>query len=151
MGALAIDDLNALCTKSTADDGVWTPLELGGRETDIEMLVYGDDSEAVAQYKRMMYRKANKRLRTGKGGTIRLDDDALDDLDEAEPVLVRFGGIRKKGGAALTMDGEPFPVLKDKDNESLYRRLVEGSPAIGEFIIAYASERSNFFPKPSKG
>lgn len=142
-----IADLSQICTRKKSCEGVWLPYTLCGQSTDIEVLVFGNDSDAVRRYEREQLKSRLSNFTIDKKSkNIGLEDDALESAidDPAADALVRFGGIRRKGGEAIPFDGKDFPVQKDASNEPMFRELLEGSPDLQEFINSAAKDREAF-------
>lgn len=152
-------DLAQFATKDNADTGVWTPVVLYGKPADFDLLILGDDSDAVQQYNR----KAAKKLkgvmsRAAKSEAAEFDDDTVDELVESndEAVIIRIAGIRgwnieRKG--AKEINRQPEPVTLDgaelKNDAASYRLLLAKIPAVKEFVLKVARDRTNFLSRPS--
>mgnify|MGYP006916038719 CR=1 FL=1 len=149
-------DLSELCSKAKQDEGVWFQMETNdGLKWDIDVLVYGNDSDKVQLYERAKMKERMKRINvnTKRRNNIEFDDNTVDSVfdEQADSTLVRFGGIKKHSdGTPLKMNGKEFPVLKDDGNEDLYRALLEGSPDIADFVLQMSKERSDFLAAGKK-
>lgn len=148
---IEISDLSELCSKKQQEEGLWFQMETSdGRKWDIDVLVYGNDSDKVQMYEREKMKERVKKMNIGntrKRGNIELDDDTVEDVfnDALESVCVRFGGIKKHStGEALKFNGNEIPIIKDDGCEDLYTALLEGSPDIADFVSAMAKERTDF-------
>lgn len=154
---IEIADLSELCSKAKQDEGIWFQMETDdGRKWDIDVLVYGNDSDKVQLYEREKMKERMKRINVNTGRrnrNIELDDETVDNVfdEQIESNLIRFGGIRKHSDqSALKLNGQELPVIKDDGNEHLYRALLEGSPDIAEFILQMSKERSDFLSAGKK-
>lgn len=152
---IEIDDFNALCTTEKANEGIWKQVVAFGKKWQIEVLVIGDDSDAVKAYEREVQREAIKRIRISAQKKVSVDDDGFDEEhNEIESALVRFGGIRKLDGTPLKFtlndDVVEIPVTKTKESEKYYRAMLKKSPEVKDFIIAEAKERADFLDSGKK-
>lgn len=152
---IEVDDFSALCTTEKANEGIWKQVVAFGKKYQIEVLVIGDDSDAVKSYEREVQREAIKKLRISSQKKVTIDEDAFaDDFTDIDSALVRFGGIRKLDGSPMkfTFKGElvEVPVYKNKESEKYYRAMLVGSPEVKEFIIAEAKERADFLDNGKK-
>lgn len=153
---IEIGDLSELCSKAKQDEGIWFQMETSdGRKWDIDVLVFGNDSDKVQLYEREKMKERMKRINvnTKRRNNIELDDETVDNVfdEQIEGTLIRFGGIKKHSdGAALKMNGQEFPIVKDDSNEELYKSLLEGSPDIAEFVLQMSKERSDFLSAGKK-
>lgn len=153
---IEINDLAELCSKKQQEDGVWFQLETSdGRKWDIDVLVFGNDSDKVQFYERakMKERMKNITLNSKRNKNIQLDDETVDDVfdNQLDANLVRFGGIRRHStGSALVFNGAEFPIKKTEATEDLYRSLLEGSPDIAEFVVQMSKEREDFLSVSKK-
>lgn len=142
-----ISDLSQICTRKKSCEGVWLPYILCGHTTDIEVLVFGNDSDEVRRYEREQLKSKFRNISVDKNSrNLELDDEALDTAldDGVDSALVRIGGIRRKDGTGLPFEGKDFPVEKDASTEPLYRELLEGSPDMQEFVKNAAKDREAF-------
>lgn len=148
------DDLRGLFCKKAENEGIWFQVEDKDEELwDIDVLVFGDDSDVVQKYLRKSAKTKLKSMKIGKKGKLEFDDSAIDSAldDELEPALVRFGGIRKHSKQkALNLDGNEIPMIKDASCTEIYKGIIEGSPDIREFVIKKAAERSSFLATGKK-
>jgi hypothetical protein len=143
-----ITDLAEICSKEKADEGIWKQAIICGKKKNFEVKIFGDDSDVVREYNNQKMRKQMEKINISRkdGVDINLDEDSIDDLLEntIEPSLIRFGGIRQVGGKSLTYNGKEFPAEKTEESEKLYKGLLNGSPALREFILASAKNRADF-------
>jgi hypothetical protein len=144
-----ITDLAEICSKEKADEGIWKQAIICGKKKNFEVKIFGDDSDVVREYNNKKMRKQMEKINISRkdGVDMNLDEDSIDDLLEnnIEPALIRFGGVRTvETGDPLTYNGKDFPVEKTKESEKLYEGLLNGSPALREFILASAKNRSDF-------
>jgi hypothetical protein len=153
-------DLSPFATQDNANNGVWTPIILYNKPADFDLLILGDDSDAVQQYSR----KAAKKLKNiiskeTKASDMEFSDEAVDELTDNndEAVIVRIAGIRgwirERKGSKVVKE-EPAKELElggkllSNDKES-YKHLIAKIPAVKEFVLKTARERTNFLSKPS--
>ena len=144
-----VNDLSELCSKKQQEEGVWFQLETdNGAKWDIDVLVFGNDSDKVQKYERLKMKERVKKLNiNGKRKNIEFDDDTVDEVfdEQIESVLVRFGGIRKHSTETpLTFDGKEVPITKTEESEGLYLAILEGSPDISDFVSTMSKERTDF-------
>ena len=148
------DDLRGLFCKKAENEGIWFQVEDKEENLwDIDVLVFGNDSDVVQKYLRKNTKEKLKSMKIGKKGKIEFDDKAIDSAldDEIEPALVRFGGIRKHSTQTpLNIAGKEIPMLKDASSAEIYRGIIEGSPDISEFVTKKAAERSSFLATGKK-
>ena len=150
-------NLDQFVTQDNADAGVWTPVTLYGKPADFDLLILGDDSDAVQQFSRKALKKLKRAV--GKGNQIELDDETIDELasdtgDEA--VLVRIAGIRgwsvERNGSKETAR-KPEPVMLGnvelKNDTASYKLLIAKIPAVKNFVLEVSRDRTNFLSKPS--
>jgi hypothetical protein len=154
-------DISHLVTQDNADNGVWTMVELYGREQDFELRILGNDSDAVQKFNREQVRKMRSNTRK------ELSDEIIDSAFELsiEGVLVRISGIR---GLKFDEKHKEFleyvpVVIKYEDKETgeekerelkndkeSYQFLIEKIPALKEFVLKISGDRTNFLSgKPS--
>jgi len=148
-------EINNLVTQDLANEGVWTPVTLYGKPADFDLLILGDDSDAVQQHGR----KATKKLKsssTGKNNDTELDDETIDELLE-ELVLVHIAGIRgwnveRKGSKEISKKPEPVTLngAELKNDRDSYKLLISKIPALKEFVLKVARDRTNFLSVPSR-
>ena len=152
-------DIDNLVTQDLANEGVWTPVILYGKPADFDLLILGDDSDAVQQYGR----KASKKLKSVmakayKSSESEFDDETVDELADSsdEAVLVRIAGIRgwkveRKGSKVI--DKQPEPVryngVEINNDEKSYKLLISKIPAIKEFVLKVAKDRTHFLSEKS--
>jgi hypothetical protein len=152
-------ELDKLVTQDNEDNGVWTPVELYGKPADFDLLILGDDSDVVIQHGRKSLKKMKGALAKEKEKkSEEYDDETLDAVDGVdESVLVHIAGIRgwkrerdKKGSVlkqseeAVTLNGKEL----GNDKES-YKLLITKIPAVKEFVLKVARDRTNFLSQPS--
>lgn len=147
-----VNDLSELFTKSNSDSGVWTQAVLLGKKYEIEVLVIGADSDEVQVYSREKMREMQKKISVGRDKHIDIDDEAIDSIFEnkLDEAMVRFKGIRKTGGAPLMLGDKEIPVLKTRECEDVYRKILEGMPALKDFIMSESNDRTNFLSSGKK-
>ena len=147
-------DLDKLVTQDLANEGQWFPVELYGKPADFDLRILGDDSDAVQQHSRRAMKKLRSVMsRPGKANEDGLGDEAVDELAESgdEAVLVRIAGIRgwkveREGPKAISRQPEPVTLNGKElgnDKES-FKLLVSKIPAIREFVLGKARDRTNF-------
>lgn len=137
-------DLTSFATQDKANEGEWFPVKLYGKKVPLAVLIYGDDSDVVANYNREKLRK----IKIGQDGKASLDDDELDELlDSADDnVVVRIGGVSSYDWKKKERTDEPVVLFGKtlKNDVSSYRFLIEKIPAIKSFITEKSNERTNF-------
>jgi hypothetical protein len=152
-------DLNQFATQDNANAGVWKQVELYGKPADFDLLILGDDSDTVQQYGR----KASKKLKSIISKEVKtldadFSDEAVDELTDNndEAVIVRIAGIRgwnveRKGGKEVSRKPEPVSLgdIALENNALSYRLLIQKIPAVKEFVLKTARERTNFLSKAS--
>jgi hypothetical protein len=153
-------ELDKLVTQDNADNGVWTPVELYGKPADFDLLILGDDSDVVQQYNR----KSLKKLKGVMGAAAKnkepeFDDETIDELAAStdEATLVRIVGIRgwkrerDKKGKVINKVEEPVTLngTELKNDVASYKLLIAKIPAIKEFVLKVARDRTNFLSQPS--
>ena len=58
-----VNDLSELCSKKQQEEGVWFQLETdNGAKWDIDVLVFGNDSDKVQKYERLKMKERVKKL-----------------------------------------------------------------------------------------
>ena len=137
-------DLSCFATKDTADAGKWFQVELYGKKQDFDLLIYGSDSDVVADFTRKQMKKYDI-MGTYTGKNKSLDDEDIDELlDSVESFVCRIGGIRTHsnheepvtlGNRTLTNDAES------------YTYLVTQIPALKTFVLEKSGERKSFLPE----
>ena len=152
-------ELDNLVTQDTADEGVWTPVILYGRQADFDLKILGDDSDAVQRHGRRAAKKLKSvMVKAYKNGEAEFDDETVDDLADSndEAVLVRIAGIRgwkvgRKGSRETGREPEPVTLngVELKCDENSYRLLIAKIPAVKEFVLKVARDRTNFLSGPS--
>jgi hypothetical protein len=153
-------ELDILVTQDNADTGVWTPVELYGKPADFDLLILGDDSDLVQKYGRKSLKKLKSVMNAAqKSRDEEFDDDTVDELADSndEAVLVRIAGIRgwkverDKKGKVINKTEEPVTLngTELKNDVASYKLLVEKIPAIKEFVLKVARDRTNFLSQPS--
>ena len=152
-------ELDKLVTQDLANEGEWFPVELYGKPADFDLKILGDDSDAVQQHSR----KAMKKLKgvmakSYKNSEAEFDDETVEDLADSgdEAVLVHIAGIRgwkveRKGSKVISRESEPVTLNGKElgsDKES-YKLLISKIPAIKEFVLGKARDRTNFLSERS--
>lgn len=150
-----VSDLSELCSKKQQEEGVWFQMETeDGTKWDIDVLVFGNDSDKVQKYERSKMKERVKKLNiNGKRKNIEFDDDTVDEVfdEQIESVLIRFGGIKKHStGTPLTFGGKEVPITKTEESEDLYLAILEGSPDISDFVSMMSKERTDFLAARKK-
>jgi hypothetical protein len=148
-------ELDQFVTQDKADSGVWFPVEFFGKPADFDLLILGDDSDTVMQFGRKAMRKLKGAMaKEKKSKDEEFDDETLDAMLESndESILIKIAGIRgwkrerDKKGKVINETEEPV-ILNGKelknDKESL-KLLITKMPAIKEFILSKARDRTNF-------
>lgn len=137
-------DISGFATKDRADEGVIFPVVLNKKKLPMAIKIYGDDSDVVQEYNKEKLRKMN----FGKNGELELDADTLEDLlDSDESVLVRIGGMWSYDLKKESVDENDPLILDGKTiecNKKSYSYVLKKVPALKEFVIEKAKERSNF-------
>jgi len=150
-------DLNNLVTQENSDSGVWFPVVLYGKPADFDLLILGDDSDAVQQFSRKKMKKL-KTLVANDQKSKEFDDDTIDELVESdeEGVVARIAGIRgwkveRKGKKEVNREPEPVTIngVELKNDKESYKLLVSKIPAVKEFVLDKARDRTNFLSEPS--
>lgn len=146
------DDLSNLFCKQSENEGIWFQMkDKDGNEWDIDLLIFGNDSDVVQKYNRKSVKEKLKNMTVSKSGRVQFTGEALDDDEDIEATLVKLGGVRKHSTQEpLKMNGADFPMLKDSKSLELYRTLIDGSPDIKEFVNAQAAERGDFLAHRKK-
>jgi hypothetical protein len=147
-------ELDNLVTQDLANEGVWTPIVLYGKPRDFDLLILGDDSDKVQQYNRKALKKLKSVIkRTKENNDDEFDDDAADELAESgdEGVLARIAGIRgwkveRKGSKEISRQSEPVTLcgIEFKNSPESYKLLIEKVPALKDFVLKVARDRTNF-------
>lgn len=138
-------DILTLATTQNENNGVWFQFEAYGRKQDLDLLIYGNDSDVVKKYERDQLRDLNKKR--GKNGA--LTEEALDEMMEQpeELAIVKIGDFRchskhdepiKKGDVVLTHD------------KAGIAELIKEIPEIIDFVKDISKERENFLSKKEK-
>jgi hypothetical protein len=153
-------ELDRLVTQDKAEAGEWFSVELYGKPQDFDLLIFGDDSDTVMRFNR----EAMKKLKTvtvkeKNGKNEEFSDETIDAMfaSNDEAALVRIAGIRgwkreygKKGNVIsetlepVTLNGKEI----NGDKESL-KLLISKIPALKEFVLSKARDRTNFLSQPS--
>jgi hypothetical protein len=145
-------DLNSLVTQDKAESGEWFPLILNGVKTQFDLFIYGDDSDKVQKFKRDLLKKHSGAIsELGKG--VMLDDKTREELEEdyLNAVLARIGGIRSWDKKREKQEPVTWDGTEIKDEPALYKKLLEKSPGIKEFVLNTAGDRNNFLSGQRKG
>ena len=153
-------DLNKLVTQENSETGVWFPVELYGKPADFDLLILGDDSDIVQQHSRAKMKKLRglaEKEKKNKGEEF--SDETIDEMLESsdEDIIVRIAGIRgwkveRKKSEIISRKEEPV-TLNGKElgnNKESYKLLISKIPAIKEFVLGKARDRTNFLSEPSK-
>lgn len=152
MNKLENDDLSSLFCKQAENEGIWFQMkDRDGNDWDIDLLIFGDDSDVVQKYQRKAVKEKLKNMTVTKKGRVQFTGETYGDDEDLEATLVKLGGVRKHSTKEpLKMSGADFPMLKDAKTEALYRELIDGSPDIKEFVNSQAAERSDFLANRKK-
>ena len=152
-------ELDQLVTQDNADTGVWFPVELYGKPADFDLLILGDDSDAVQQHGRKTMKKLKGVMaKSAKSSEVELDDETVDELADSgdEAVLVRIAGIRgwnveRKNSKVISRQPEPVTLNGEelKNDTASYRKLISKIPALKEFVLKVSGDRTNFLSKRS--
>lgn len=151
-------DLSDLITQDKADSGGWFPVELYGKKQDFDLLILGDDSDAVQKHNRKAMKKLKGVMSKAKGGDIEFDDETIDEIADSndEAVIARIAGIRgwkveRKGSKEIRRDPEPVTLngVELASDAASYKLLIQKIPALKEFVLKIARDRTNFLSKPS--
>lgn len=139
-------DLGKLATQDNANGGVWTQVELYEEKQDLDLCLYGDDSDVVKTYLREQLRNRATAKKNKNGG---LSEEAINELIESENdlVVIKVKDFRchSKHDEEITLDGTA--VTHDEDG---VRKLIKAIPEIKDFITKFCKERENFLPKGKK-
>lgn len=145
-------ELLNLCTQENANEGKWFQLVLYGQKQEIDIKIYGEDSDVVQDFQRMKLRKMKSALKNGNETIASLDNDTLDEfLDSADDdVVIRIAGLRvhSKNGEKeepITLNG-----VELKNDKKSYEILIKSIPAIKEFVLKKSKERTNFLSEKKK-
>jgi hypothetical protein len=153
-------ELNQLVTKDNADSGVWFPVELYGKSADFDLLILGEDSDVVQKHTRQTMKKMRNIATTEtKNKKEELSDEVIDELrgvgDEA--VVIRIAGIRgwkieRKGIKEKSREPEAVTLngVEIKNDIESYRLLISKIPAVKDFVLNIARDRTNFLSEPSR-
>lgn len=144
---IQIADLSELCSKKQQNEGMWFQMATNGVKWDVDVLVYGNDSDIVQEYEREKMKERVKNINFNNKKNIEIDDSTVDEVfaEAVDSVLIRIGGIRKHSTQeALNFNGNVLPIEKNDSSEALYRALLEGSPDISDFVLAKSKEREDF-------
>jgi len=152
-------NLDGLVTQDKADSGEWFPVELYGKRLDFDLLILGDDSDTVTQFTRNRLKKLRASASKDKNRNGELDDDALDEVFDSgdEAVIIRIAGIRgwkrdrDKKGKIISEAEVPVELngKELKNDKESYKFLITKIPAIKEFVLGIARDRTNFLSEPS--
>ena len=144
-------DLSAFATKELADEGVIIPVRIDGMKFPMAVKVYGDDSDVVKDFEKQRIRN----LGLGKKGKTEVDEEDIDELLEHqdEAVVIRIGGIwtydwKKKA----VVQNEPLELFGKTlgCNKESYEYLVEKMPAIKDWVLEKAKDRTYFLSNGKK-
>jgi hypothetical protein len=152
-------EINQLVTQDNADSGVWTQVTLYDKPADFDLLILGDDSDAVQQHGRKSLKKLKSTIgRSAQSKETEFDDETIDELADSgdEAVLVRIAGIRgwkveRKGGKEISREQEPVTLngIELKNDQASFKLLISKIPAVKEFVLKVSRDRTNFLSKPS--
>jgi hypothetical protein len=153
-------ELGRFVTQDKADSGQWFPVEFFGEPADFDLLILGDDSDAVQQYNRQAMKKLKMAIsKEKKNKNEEFDDETIDvTLDSNdEAVLVRIAGIRgwkrerDKKGNVISETPEPVTLngKELKNDIESYTLLITKMKALKEFVLSKARDRTNFLSGPS--
>jgi hypothetical protein len=153
-------DISQFNTKDNADTGLWFPVELYGKPADFDLLILGDDSDIIQQHSRARMKKLkNLATREKKSKDNEFDDETIDEMLESsdEDVIVRIAGIRgwkveRKGSRVISQVPElvTFNGKELGNDKESYKLLISKIPAIKEFVLSKARDRTNFLSEQSK-
>jgi hypothetical protein len=150
-------EIDNLVTQDLANEGVWTPVVLYGKPADFDLLIRGDDSDVVQQYGRKAMKKLKKAM-VKSPNAVEFDEETVDELteDADEAVVTRINGIRgwkveRKGSKELGREPEAVTLggTELKNDTASYKLLISKVPALKEFVLKTARDRTNFLSKPS--
>jgi len=152
-------DLNNLVTQENSDNGLWFPVELYGKPADFDLLILGDDSDKIQQYSRQKMKKLkNLAAEEKKNKGNEFSDEIIDGMLESgdEDVIVRIAGIRgwkviRNGKKAIDRLAEPVTLngVELKNDKESFKLLVSKIPALKEFVLSKARDRTNFLSEQS--
>jgi hypothetical protein len=152
-------ELKQFVTQENADSGAWTPVILYGKPCDFDLLILGDDADVVRQHERKSLKKLKSVMsKSARGNEVEFDDDTIDELSDSndEAVLVRIAGIRgwkvdRKGSKEISRSPEPVTLdgIELKKDPASFKLLISKIPALKEFILNVARDRTNFLSMPS--
>ena len=153
-------NLDGLVTQDKAEAGEWFPVELYGKPADFDLLILGDDSDTVTRFNREAMKKLKGAVTKDKKGNIgEFDDETIDAMFDSneEAVLVRIAGIRgwkrdrDKKGKIVNENPEPVTLNSKeiKSDKESFKLLITKIPAIKEFVMGKARDRTNFLSGPS--
>jgi len=153
-------DLNKLVTQENSDNGVWFSVDLYGKPQDFDLLILGDDSDKIQQYSRQRMKKLkNLAAEEKKNKGNEFSDNIIDEMLETsdEDVIVRIAGIRgwnveRKGSKIISKQEEPVTLngIELKSDKESYKLLISKIPAVKEFVLNKARDRTNFLSELSK-
>jgi hypothetical protein len=152
-------DISNLATQENSDSGLWFPVELYGKSADFDLLILGDDSDIVQQHSRKKMKKfKNLAIKEKTNKDDEFDDETIDEMLESgdEDILVRIAGIRgwkveRKGSKIISKEPEPVTFgekVLSNDRES-FKFLISKMPAIKDFVLSKARDRTNFLSQQS--
>jgi len=154
-------ELDRLVTQDKADAGKWFPVELYGKRQDFDLLILGDDSDTVTRFNREMMKKLKGAVvKDKKGRADEFDDDTIDAMFDSneEVALVRIADIRgwkrerDKNGKVISETPEPVTLngKEIKSDKESFKLLISKIPAIKEFVLSKARDRTNFLSEQSR-
>ena len=152
-------ELDNLVTQEKANSGEWFPAVLYGRPADFDLRILGDDSDTVQQYNRQAMKKLKGVMsKSSKSGEVDLDDEAIDEIADSgdDAVVARIAGIRgwkaeRRGSKIMSREPEPVTLngVELKNDAESYRLLIQKIPAVKDFVLKIARDRTNFLSNPS--
>ena len=156
-------NISQYVTQDKSNSGEWFPVALYGKPVDFDLLILGDDSDAVQKYNRQVMRKLKGLL--PKDGEAELDDKTFDEIAKSndEAVIVRIAGIRgwaverdsseetgRTAVSSITITDTATGAEREiKNDAESYRYLISKIPALKEFVLKIAKDRANFLSGPS--
>jgi len=153
-------DLNKLITQENSETGAWFSVELYGKPADFDLLILGDDLDIVQQHSWAKMKKLRSLAeKEKKNKSDEFSDETIDEMLESsdEDVITRIAGIRgwnveRKNSKVISKKEEPVTLNGKElgnDRES-YKLLISKIPAIKEFVLSIARDRTNFLSQQSK-
>jgi hypothetical protein len=144
-------DISGLVTQDKAESGEWFRVNIYKKDQDFELNIRGNDSDAVQKFSREQVKKMRR-----NAGKTDIDDESIDAMLEqsAEGIMVRIAGIRglqfdKKHKEITGYEPVVLEGTELKNDKESYRILLDKIPAIKDFVLKIAGDRTNFLSKPS--